>query len=415
VQQESLPPGWKKIRLGEHCAKPQYGHTARATDKSIGPKFLRITDLQDGAVRWDTVPYCECDDESRTLYRLKPGDIVIARIGATTGKALMLRDCPEAIFASYLMRLRPSQTIISEFLGFYFQTADYWSQINQNKGGRLKGGINIPVLQNLTMPLPSIPEQRAIAHALQAVQQATEARGQELELERERKAALMQHLFTYGTRGEPLKQSDIGEIPQSWQVIRFSEVVEIAQGQVDPTIEPYKNLIHVGPENIEPGTGRLIATKTNQELNIISGNYLFTETDILYSKIRPYLNKVALPTSKGTCSADMYPLRPKPEYLVREFVFQLLLSDGFKVRAMSFQDRTGIPKINRNQLGSIPLPIPSLSEQHEISELLSACDSKILALEQETSVLNELFTAMLEELMTGRLSVSSLIGEVENE
>jgi len=140
---------------------------------------------------------------------------------------------------------------------------------------------------------------------------------------------------------------------------------------------PFREIIHVGPENIESHTGRLLNLRRNGELRISSGNYRFTNDDILYSKICPYLNKVALPEFEGTCSADMYPLRPKAGQLGRGFLFQLLLSDAFNKRAVSHQDRTGIPKINRAQLGSVLLPKPALNEQIEIAESLVPFDRRI--------------------------------------
>ena len=81
--------------------------TASASSQPVGPKFLRITDIQDGLVDWDAVPWCECDGRSAADARLKAGDIVFARTGATTGKSFLIRECPiNAVFASYLIRVR---------------------------------------------------------------------------------------------------------------------------------------------------------------------------------------------------------------------------------------------------------------------------------------------------------------------
>ena len=77
--------------------------------------------------------------------------------------------------------------------------------------------------------LPPLPEQRAIAHILQTIQEAKAARQRELTLERERKAALMDHLFSYGTKGEPRKQTEIGKIPESWEVVRLENILENTQ------------------------------------------------------------------------------------------------------------------------------------------------------------------------------------------
>ena len=101
VVSSELPDGWQLRRLGELVERPQYGLTASATGEPKGPRFLRITDIQESGVAWRTVPYCECDADSVERLRLRPGDVVIARIGATTGKAYLIRDKVDAVFASY--------------------------------------------------------------------------------------------------------------------------------------------------------------------------------------------------------------------------------------------------------------------------------------------------------------------------
>jgi len=159
-----IPEGWEVTKLGEVTEKPQYGYTETATNDLVGPNFLRITDIQDnGIVNWATVPYCTCSDKGFEKYELKSGDILIARIGATTGKSILVTECPPAVFASYLIRINTiSSTLSSSFLFHYMNTQLYWSQINAIKGGRLKQGVNIPNLQNLAMPIPPISEQENI-------------------------------------------------------------------------------------------------------------------------------------------------------------------------------------------------------------------------------------------------------------
>ena len=163
-----IPESWDVVRLGSYCYKPDYGYTESANDSPVGPKFLRITDIQNDAVNWENVPYCICSEEVKEKYLLKTGDIVIARIGATTGKAYIIDDCPEAISASYLIRVRTKDNLLPIFLAQYFRTNNYWKQIDQSKGGRLKGGVNIPILSHLVLPLPYLSEQQQIAEILQA-------------------------------------------------------------------------------------------------------------------------------------------------------------------------------------------------------------------------------------------------------
>lgn len=184
----SMPVSWRLVPLGECIAPPDYGFTASASNQPVGPRLLRITDIEDGSVDWAKVPYCSCDSESLKAKRLHRNDIVVARIGATTGKAFLIRDCPEAVFASYLIRLRAYEERVSpQFLYYYMQTEAYWRHIEQNKGGRLKGGVNVPILKALPIPLPEREDQVGIVEVLQAIDR-------KIDLHR-RKRAVLDELF----------------------------------------------------------------------------------------------------------------------------------------------------------------------------------------------------------------------------
>ncbi len=207
-----VPEHWEVVRLGDVAHKPEYGYTASAAESPVGPKFLRITDIQNDQVNWSTVPFCECSEKDSGKYKLEPGDIVFARIGATTGKSYLLEEVVEAVYASYLIRVRTTERVDSRYLAQFTRTAMYWTQINANKGGRLKQGVNIPVLNNLLLPLPSLSEQQNIAHILGAVDEkikAEERRRQTLEVLFK---TLLHNLMTGRVRVQDLDLSEVGEL-----------------------------------------------------------------------------------------------------------------------------------------------------------------------------------------------------------
>lgn len=157
--------------------------------------------------------------------------------------------------------------------------------------------------------------------------------------------------------------------------VLLGEVIDVASGQVDPRTEPYLDLPHVGGDNIESGSGRLFGLRTARELNLISGKYEFGPDDVLYSKIRPALNKVALPDFAGICSADMYPLRPRPDRVDRRFLAYILRQNDFLTYAEKHSSRTNIPKINRNALLAYRLRLPPLAAQRRIADILDKADA----------------------------------------
>jgi type I restriction enzyme S subunit len=155
---------WSEARVGDFCEMPQYGYTESATTEPVGPRFLRITDIQNGRVNWDNVPYCSCPNPQP--YFLKENDILFARTGATTGKSFLIRDCPEAVFASYLIRLRVRSTVTPEYLYQYFQSPSYWTQVIEEKKGTGQPNVNGKKLANIQVPIPPLEEQRRIVEYL---------------------------------------------------------------------------------------------------------------------------------------------------------------------------------------------------------------------------------------------------------
>ncbi len=168
-----------------------------------------------------------------------------------------------------------------------------------------------------------------------------------------------------------------------WSRQTIGHVLEIATGQVDPKAANMRNQISIGPDNLRTGGG---ITKSNLrtacELGQISGKYEFDKKAILYSKIRPNLNKVGLPDFAGICSADIYPMWVRNRDTTdREYVYFLLSSERFVADATSRSFRTGIPKINRHDFEKIIVQLPPLHEQRKIAEILRKWDETIEKLE----------------------------------
>lgn len=199
------------------------------------------------------------------------------------------------------------------------------------------------------------------------------------------------------------------------ELVPFGEAFEIVEGQVDPRELPYLDMLHVGPEDIEGGTGRRIGGATAREKNLISGKYRFRKGQVLYSKIRPYLRKVWLADSDGICSADMYALSAKPDFDVR-YLSYFLLSRQFTSQTTAHQSRTGIPKVNRDQLSTCVVPRPSEAEQFSIVRTLDAVSTRFALAKDRVRVLAELKSATATKLFRDGLRSQPLkqteIGEV---
>ena len=164
------------------------------------------------------------------------------------------------------------------------------------------------------------------------------------------------------------------DIPDTWEWARFSDVVEIASNLVPP--EEYLDFMHIAPDNIQKGTGKLLLCHTVKEDKVKSPNHLFYKGQLIYSKIRPLLRKVVIAPFDGLCSADMYPLETQ---LNTNYVKLVILSEMFNNQVAAIaSNRIKMPKINQKELGRIIIPIPPLAEQKRIvarvEEIFAVCD-----------------------------------------
>lgn len=157
---------WEEKKLGD-VADTQYGYTESASSEAIGPKFLRITDIQNGIVNWDKVPYCRISEEELEKYKLSIEDIVIARTGATTGKSYLIKDNILSVFASYLIRLKlKTKDVLSNFIYQFMQSQLYWTQITDFSKGIAQPGVNAQKLKKIKLSLPTLPEQTEIVRII---------------------------------------------------------------------------------------------------------------------------------------------------------------------------------------------------------------------------------------------------------
>ncbi len=189
-------------------------------------------------------------------------------------------------------------------------------------------------------------------------------------------------------------------IPSDWSIHKFKDVVKIQNGQVDPKQYPYSNMIHIGLANIEKLTGRLLEVKTAKEEGVTSGKYLFQKGDVLFGKIRPELAKVYFAEFDGICSADIYPLKGK-NLIDPLFLKYVILDRRFYQYTVSTSVRTGLPKVNREDIGGYDLILPPKKEQEKIALILATWDKAINLNEQMIEQKKDQKKGIMQKLLKG--------------
>jgi type I restriction enzyme S subunit len=195
----------------------------------------------------------------------------------------------------------------------------------------------------------------------------------------------------------------LDEIPAHWEVVPFRYYCDIPKGQVDPESEEHQDRTLISPNHVEQDTGKIRDLETADEQGASSGKYLVEPGDLIYSKIRPELNKVCISKGHWLCSADMYPIKIRKGYDAR-FLKYLMLSQQFVRLMVNDSMRVAMPKVNRDTLGAARILLPPLPEQRAIAAYLNRETERIDALldtkERLIDLLEEKRTALISRAVT---------------
>jgi type I restriction enzyme S subunit len=163
-----LPEGWKWVKLAHISNNIHYGYTASADLKINKIKFLRISDIQNNTVNWNTVPGCKINASDLKSYELHNGDLLIARTGGTIGKSYLVEDLKLcSAFASYLIRIIPSSFIYPKYLKYFSGSLLYWKQLYARCTGTGQPNVNGVSLSNLILPISPLNEQKRIVEKVE--------------------------------------------------------------------------------------------------------------------------------------------------------------------------------------------------------------------------------------------------------
>jgi len=362
-----------------------------------GLPILAITQ-EHGAIPRDLIDYhVSVTDKSVETYKeVRPGDFIISLRSFQGG---IEYSQYHGICSPAYVVLRKRAELSDLFYKQHFKSHNFIQQLTKNLEGLRDGKmISYKQFSELLLLNPSSDEQQKIAECLSSVDELMAAQARKLDALKTHKKGLMQQLFPREGETQPRLRFPEFQNAGVWDNKSLGQLIEIASGQVDPKQLPYCDSPQIGSENIESHSGKLVNVRSASDKGVISGNYAFDENDILYSKIRPALNKVAAPAFKGICSADIYPIRPADESLLRIYLFYLLLSQEFLDYAIRNSERGKIPKINREALVTYKTLIPPPDEQKRITDCLTSLDDLITAEAQKLDAIKTHKKGLMQQL-----------------
>lgn len=414
---------WKRVQLSEVLIQQK-----ETVELKSNEEYTLVTISKTGAItKRETKKGVEI--KGKSALKIKSGDFIYSRLAVHSGAfGIIPKELNDAIVTNEMPSFEIKDNILPEFLIHSLTLPDFNHQITHLTKGVGRTRVKEKSFLGLEINLPTLSQQKQIVTwltscsnisddisanqiaQLDLVKQLRQAFLREAmqgklipqdpndepasvlleKIKAEKERLIKEKKIKKQKPLPPITQDEIPfEIPENWVWCRFYKVCEIESNLVNPN--DYLDYPHIAPNNIEKNTGRLLEYKSVREDELISSKHLFYPDQLLYSKVRPKLNKVVKVDFTGLCSADMYPLKP---YINSDFMLWCMLSEYFLVEVDRFDNRVKMPKINQKQLSQIPIPLPPLSEQElivaKLDELMQYCDAleaSITASQQQNELL----------------------------
>jgi type I restriction enzyme S subunit len=226
------------MSLADIAESVRYGYTASASESEVGPKFLRITDIVPPQIDWVNVPYCKIDEKNLMKYSLEPGDIVIARTGATVGYAKLIRDNQPSVFASYLVRIRVDPEKANPlYVGRIVESEFYKRFVLSRVGGAAQPNANAKVLSSFRLPIPVKATQHRIASILSAYDDLIENNRRRIQLLEQAARLLYKEWFVHLRFPGHEHVTITDGVPEGWEKKHLSELLNTQYGFTETAID----------------------------------------------------------------------------------------------------------------------------------------------------------------------------------
>jgi len=405
-----IPEDWEVVKLGD-IVNFKIGRTPPRKNKDYWTNgkyyWVSISDMKNPYINNTSEMVSEKAHKEIFKEKLTPAGTLLMSFKLTIGRTVILNV--DAYHNEAIISIFPKENkVLKEFLFYYLPAVDYSNlQDKVVKGNTL----NTSKLNKIPIPLPPLDEQKAIADILSTVQNAIEKTEKVINATKQLKKSMMKHLFTYGAVAVDeidrvkLKESEIGLIPEHWEVVRLGEVAEISSGGSAPQGKkyfegnsPFIRVQHLDNDNYKVKGCDYITDEAVKKYKL----KLYPKDTIIFPKSGAsiYLEKRAKLPFDAYIVSHLMAVRSKSRLLLQDYLFFNLVS-----KKLSKDKADNYPTLNISEISQIPIPLPPLDEQQKIANILTTIDQKIQAEEKKKTALKNLFKTLLRQLMTGKIRV----------
>ena len=426
-----IPDEWDILPLKDLCDNPggvqtgPFGSQLHQRDYvKKGTPIITVEHLGNNRITHVNLPRVSVEDQKRLArYTLKQGDIVFSRVGSVDRRSLVRDEEDGWLFSGRCLRVRPNtEKIDPRYLSWFFGLSNFQEYIRRIAVGATMPSLNTDLLENVEVIVPPLPEQRAIASILGALDDKIELNRQMNRTLEAVAQALFKSWFvdfdpvwakkegrqpfgmdadTAALFPDEFEESELGLIPAGWNVGCIGDIVASIRNSTDPSIldsgVPYIGLEHMPQQSIALDRWSKAATVKSLKLQ-------FNRNDILFGKLRPYFHKVGIAPIDGVCSSDILVLRPKqPSYL--GFALGFLSSTELIDYAAAISTGTRMPRVSWQDISAYPIVIPPLSTIQRFMLIAAPMLERLSHNIMESRILTEIRDTLLPKLLSGELRV----------
>lgn len=403
-----IPKEWEIAELGDFVEvetgkRAKGGGLPKGAVPSIGGEHID----KSGNIVWNNLKYIPDNFyDNLTQGKVKLGDVLIVKDGATTGKVAFARrlSYPKVAVNEHVFIIRSkSENLSNEFLFYVMFSSIGQNQIKMNFHGMI-GGIKRGEIKSLKIPLPPLQEQRRIAEILFTVDEAIQRVDEAIARIEWLKRGLMQELLTKGIEHKEFKETEIGMVPKEWGIVKLGKIAEHEKGKKPRALFDRRmenTLPYLSAEGLRTGVFTQWARETGEGIKV-------NKDDVILIWDGFYCGDSFI-GFEGILSSTMIKIEPKKLSLDKRFLFYFLKARfkelNYKISGMYLKH------VNKSVFESLKIPLPSLTEQQKIAEILSTVDEKLELERKRKEKLEKIKRGLMNDLLTGRKRV----GVVRNE
>ena len=406
---DDLPDSWQIKRFGDFCdfmggtQPPKSTFVYEPTEGYT--RLLQIRDFEDDS-KATYIPF------NGRMRKIEEDDISIARYGASVGR--ILTGKAGAINVAIMTTFPDTSVVNKRFLFFALNHRSFYRYLTGLGGRAAQAGFNKGEVTRFRFPLPPLPEQKKIANILSTVQRAIEAQERIIQTTTELKKALMHKLFTEGLRNEPQKQTEIGPVPESWEVVPLGELAKVGNGSTPKRADgayweggsiPWLNSTKIH-ERFITEADQFVTPQAVKECHlpkVAPNSLLIAITGQGKTLGNSAITRIETCINQHLAYAQFY-----SEKIVPDFVLWYMQTRYEYLRSIAHGGGSTKGALTCGFLKTLPIPVPSLGEQTEIVTVFQTLEEKQDSAASKQSALQDLFRTLLHELMTAKTRVHAL-------